>query len=62
LLSPDQIVIGGGISSDFETFRALLKLQAPLIPAHYRNQAGVIGAGMYAAYKTGSMNIQLRPE
>jgi len=57
LQAPDHIVLGGGISNDFETYRSLLDLQIPLVPAYYRNQAGVIGAAMYAAYKTGHYDL-----
>jgi|WetSurMetagenome_2_1015567.scaffolds.fasta_scaffold03129_5 polyphosphate glucokinase len=54
LLSPDHIIIGGGISADFESYRHLLKTnRAALLPAYYRNQAGVIGAAMNAAIHTG---------
>jgi polyphosphate glucokinase len=50
VLSPDHIILGGGISSEFEDFRPFLSTkQATLSAAYYRNQAGVIGAAMYAA-------------
>lgn len=50
LLSPDQIVLGGGISTEYEEFIPYLKTdRAKLLPAHFRNQAGVIGAAMNAA-------------
>jgi polyphosphate glucokinase len=49
LFSPDSIVIGGGISADFEQFAPLLHTRAELVQAHYRNQAGVIGSAIYAA-------------
>jgi polyphosphate glucokinase len=53
LLSPDHILLGGGISSDFEHYRPFLTTKyAKLGPAFYRNQAGVIGAAMYAAYRS----------
>jgi polyphosphate glucokinase len=52
LLTPDHIVLGGGISADFEDYRSTLKISTPLQPAYYRNQAGVIGAAMYAAHVT----------
>jgi polyphosphate glucokinase len=53
ILSPDHIILGGGISSDFEEYRPFLSTQrAALGPAFYRNQAGVIGAAMYAAYRS----------
>jgi polyphosphate glucokinase len=52
VLSPDHILLGGGISSDFEKYRQYLKTKrAVLGPAYYRNQAGVVGAAMYAAYR-----------
>ena len=49
LLKPDTIVLAGGISADFEIYASLLSTRAKLLPAFYRNQAGVIGAAMYAA-------------
>ena len=52
LLSPDHLVLGGGISTDFYVYRDLIKTRASLRPAFYRNQAGVIGAAIYAAYQT----------
>lgn len=53
ILSPDHILLGGGISSDFEDYRPFLTTKyAKLAPAFYRNQAGVIGAAMYAAYRS----------
>ena len=48
ILSPDTIVLGGGISAEFEHFAPQLHTQAKLLPAFYRNQAGVIGAAMAA--------------
>jgi polyphosphate glucokinase len=49
MLSPDHIVIGGGISADFEQFSAYLSTRAELSQAYYLNQAGVIGSAIYAA-------------
>jgi len=51
LLTPDHIVLGGGISAEFEDYRLYIRTGAPLQPAYYRNQAGVIGAALYAAHK-----------
>jgi polyphosphate glucokinase len=48
ILSPDAIVLGGGISAEFEQFAPFLHTRARLVPAFYRNQAGVIGAAMAA--------------
>jgi polyphosphate glucokinase len=50
IFSPDHIVLGGGISTDYAEYRPFLTTKrAKLRPAHYRNQAGVVGAAMYAA-------------
>lgn len=52
LLAPDHIVLGGGISVDFDQFKHLLKTRASLQTAYYRNRAGVVGAAIYAAHQT----------
>jgi polyphosphate glucokinase len=52
ILSPNQLVLGGGISADFSKYKDLLKTRAFLQPAFYRNQAGVIGTAIYAAQQT----------
>jgi polyphosphate glucokinase len=59
ILSPDHILLGGGISSDYEEYRSFLTTkQAKLAPASYRNQAGVVGAAMYAAYRCNDYLLQ----
>ena len=54
-----SLILGGGISADFEKYSRLLKTRAQLLPAFYRNQAGVIGAAMYASLL---MNLYKLPE
>jgi polyphosphate glucokinase len=49
LLSPDLIIIGGGISKKSEKFLPRLSLQAPVVPAALLNDAGIVGAAMTAA-------------
>lgn len=49
LLSPDLIVVGGGISKQHEKFLPLLDLRAEIIPATLRNRAGIVGAASLAA-------------
>jgi polyphosphate glucokinase len=49
LLWPDLIVIGGGISSDFDRFGPLLHRRTPIVPARLGNDAGIIGAALWAA-------------
>ncbi|PZE29847.1 MULTISPECIES: polyphosphate--glucose phosphotransferase [unclassified Curtobacterium] len=48
-LSPELFVVGGGISKQHEEFLPLLDLQAKIIPATLRNNAGIIGAAKLAA-------------
>jgi len=49
LLSPDLIVVGGGVSKRYKEFLPLLQLRAPIIPAKLFNQAGIVGAAAFAA-------------
>jgi len=52
ILSPHHLILGGGISANFEQYKALLHTRALLRPAYYTNQAGVLGAALYAASQT----------
>lgn len=47
-LSPDLFIVGGGISKQHEHFLPLLKLNAPIVPATHRNNAGILGAAALA--------------
>lgn len=49
LFSPDLIVVGGGISKRADEFLPLLDLDTEIVPAQLRNQAGVIGAALFAS-------------
>lgn len=49
LLSPDLIVVGGGISRKADKFLPHLKLNTPIVAAKLRNQAGIVGAAYAAA-------------
>ncbi|MFT3969605.1 MAG: ROK family protein [Micropruina sp.] len=49
LLSPDLIIVGGGISKKSEKFLPRLDLQAPIVPAQLLNQSGIVGAAVSAA-------------
>jgi polyphosphate glucokinase len=46
LLSPDLIIIGGGASKYFEKYKRKIKINAPIIPAENKNEAGIIGAAL----------------
>ena len=51
LLDPDLIILGGGISRPKRTkhYFHLLKTRAQLLPAHFQNEAGIIGAACAAS-------------
>jgi len=48
VLWPQLIIIGGGISNIADNFLPLIELRTPIVPAQLRNQAGIIGAALYA--------------
>ena len=50
LLSPDLIIIGGGVSRKSDKFLPLLTgLRAKVVPAGLQNDAGIVGAALVAA-------------
>ncbi|MDY6846586.1 MAG: ROK family protein [Chloroflexota bacterium] len=50
LLNPDAIILGGGVSKKFKFYEKYLKkINAEVIPAVLKNQAGIVGAAMAAA-------------
>lgn len=46
LFSPELFIIGGGISKFFSKFSMDFDVRADVVPAKFRNQAGIIGAAM----------------
>jgi polyphosphate glucokinase len=48
LFWPELIVIGGGVSSKYKKFFKYIKPRAKLVPAKFLNQAGIVGAAMWA--------------
>jgi polyphosphate glucokinase len=48
LFWPDLFIVGGGISKEHEKFIPLLKIDAPIIPAQFFNEAGIVGAALAA--------------
>jgi polyphosphate glucokinase len=49
LFNPDVIILGGGVSKKFTKYaKYLKKINAEVLPAQLRNQAGIIGAAMAA--------------
>ena len=49
LIWPDVVILGGGVSKEWQKFTPYLKLRAKILPAQLLNQAGMIGAALYAA-------------
>ena len=50
LLSPDLIIVGGGISKESDKWVPMLTgIQAKIVPAALQNDAGIVGAAMAAA-------------
>ena len=48
LFWPDLFIIGGGISKEAEKYIPLLKIETPIIPAQFLNEAGIVGAALAA--------------
>ena len=49
LFWPDLFILGGAVSERFGEFAPLLRVDAPIRPAQFTGQAGVIGAALAAA-------------
>lgn len=46
LFWPDVFIVGGGISKESEKYIPLLKIETPIIPAQFLNEAGIVGAAL----------------
>ena len=51
LLWPELIIVGGGVSADHKKFFKFIKPRAKLVPAEFFNNAGIVGAALWAAEK-----------
>ena len=51
LFWPDLILLGGGASRKFDKFEDYITLKAQIKPAAFLNQAGIVGAALYAHNK-----------
>lgn len=49
LHSPNLYILGGGISKKYDKFKKHLTVNVPIEVAKFRNNAGIIGAAMYAS-------------
>lgn len=52
LFWPDLFIIGGGISKEHEKFIPFLTVEAPVVPASFLNEAGIVGAALMAKKET----------
>lgn len=48
LFSPDLVILSGGVSKRFNAFKDFLDPGMPVVPAKLRNNAGIVGAALYA--------------
>lgn len=60
ILWPDLVIIGGGVSKNADKFIPRLEVRPPVVPAVLRNEAGIVGAAMWAMEHAASAAI--RPE
>jgi len=51
LFWPDLIILGGGASKKFDNFKEKITIEAQVKPAAFLNQAGIVGAALYAKSK-----------
>jgi polyphosphate glucokinase len=49
LLSPDLIIVGGGVSENPEKFFPYLKIETKIVAARLTNNAGIVGAALGAS-------------
>ncbi len=49
LLWPQLIIIGGGVSASAHKYLPKIELRTPIVPAQLLNDAGIIGAAMFAS-------------
>ena len=55
LISPNLIIVGGGISKESDKWVPMLTgVQAKIVPAALQNDAGIVGAAMATTARTGS--------
>jgi len=48
IFSPNLFILGGGISKKFDLYKDHFRLETAIVPARFQNDAGVIGAALYA--------------
>ena len=58
-LWPELIIVGGGVSKKHQKFLPLLNVDAEVVPAQLRNEAGIIGAAASLAASTAPTTLSL---
>src|SRR5439155_17867133 len=48
IIWPELIIVGGGVSAKYRKFFPYLEARARLVPARILNQAGIVGAALWA--------------
>ena len=51
LVSPELIILGGGASKHFGEYKHRIKIETRVVPAQFRNHAGIIGAAAAALHQ-----------
>ncbi len=49
IMWPQLIIIGGGVSASAQKFLPKIELHTPVVPAQLLNDAGIVGAAMFAS-------------
>jgi polyphosphate glucokinase len=53
ILWPELIIIGGGVSAKHDKFFKYVKPRARMVPAEFFNEAGIVGAALWAEQERG---------
>ena len=53
LFSPNVFILGGGVSKNPDKFLPFLTVRVPVVPCQLRNDAGIVGAALFAAQRLG---------
>ena len=51
LFSPDLFIVGGGVSKKADKWLDLLEVETRVVPAALKNEAGIVGAALYAQHR-----------
>jgi polyphosphate glucokinase len=54
ILWPELIIIGGGVSAKHEKFFKFVKPRVKMVPAEFLNEAGIVGAALWAEQERGA--------